>query len=200
MKSFILLSMSAALLITASCNNSGSTDSVKEAKSENNAMIDSQNAPQAMPPAPMTDSLTKSDANFVVNAADAGMLEVELGNVAQTNGMNQAVKDFGSMMVTDHTAVGEKLKKLAAAKNLAVPETLSDKSQDKKNKMQEKKGKDFDKAYAKAMVDGHKDVISSFEEEAKSGTDADIKAFAADQLPTLHHHLDEAQKMLNKVK
>ena len=66
--------------------------------------------------------------------------------------------------------------------------------------MQDKKGKDFDKAYAKAMVDGHKDVIKSFEDEAKDGTDPDIKAFASEQLPTLHHHLDEAQKMLDKVK
>jgi len=199
MKSIILLSMSAALFVMASCNNN-STDSVKEAKSENNAMIDSQNAPQAMPPAPMTDSLTKSDASFVVNAADAGMLEVELGKVAQANGMSQNVKDFGSLMVKDHTEIGDKLKKLAASKNLALPETLSDKSQDKKNKMQDKKGKDFDKAYAKAMVDGHKDVIKSFEDEAQNGTDSDIKAFAADQLPTLHHHLDEAQKMLDKLK
>lgn len=200
MKSIILLSMSAALFVMGSCNNSNSTDSVKEAKSENNAMIDSQNAPQAMPPAPMTDSLTKTDASFAVNAADAGMLEVELGKVAQANGMSQDVKDFGSMMVKDHTEVGDKLKKLAASKNLALPETLSDKSQDKKNKMQDKKGKDFDKAYAKAMVDGHKDVIKSFEDEAKNGTDTDLKTFAADQLPTLHHHLDEAQKMLNKLK
>lgn len=200
MKSIILLSMSAALFVMAGCNNSNSTDSVKEAKSENNAMIDSQNAPQAMPPAPMTDSLTKTDASFVVNAADAGMLEVELGKLTQTNAASQTVKDFGDMMVKDHTAVGDKLKRLAAAKNLAVPETLSDKSSDKKNKMQDKKGKDFDKAYAKAMVDGHKDVIKSFEDEAKDGTDPDIKAFASEQLPTLHHHLDEAQKMLDKVK
>jgi putative membrane protein len=44
------------------------------------------------------------------------------------------------------------------------------------------------------MVDDHKKVIKSFEDESKNGQDADIRAFADSTLHTLQHHLDEAQK------
>jgi len=57
-----------------------------------------------------------------------------------------------------------------------------------------KNGKDFDKAYINMMVDDHKKVISSFEDESKKGSDADIRAFADSTLHTLRHHLQEAEK------
>src|SRR5579864_8800068 len=65
------------------------------------------------------------DASFYKNAAEGGMAEVELGNLAQKNGKSQSVKDFGAMMVKDHSAANEKLKSVAAAKNVALPSSPS---------------------------------------------------------------------------
>jgi putative membrane protein len=139
-------------------------------------------------------SVSKDDATFVVNAANAGMTEVQLGQLAQQKGTMKDVKDYGSMMEKDHTAAGDKLKALAMQKNITLPSTISNDMQKNVDDLQKKNGKDFDKAYISMMVDDHKKVISQFEDESKKGSDADIRAFADSTLHTLRHHLQEAEK------
>jgi putative membrane protein len=139
-------------------------------------------------------SVSKNDATFVVNTADAGMTEIQAGQLAQQKGMAKDVKDYGAMMEKDHTAAADKLKAVAASKNMTLPPAISPEMQKNIDDLQKKEGKDFDKAYLGMMVDDHKKVISLFEDEVKNGSDADIKAFATSTLPTLRHHLDEAQK------
>ena len=65
------------------------------------------------------------DSSFIKNAAEGGMSEVELGQLAQQKATNPAVKEFGAMMVTDHTAANEKLKAVAAAKQVSLPDSPS---------------------------------------------------------------------------
>jgi putative membrane protein len=130
----------------------------------------------------------------VVNAADAGMTEVQLGQLAQQKGVSKDVKDYGAMMEKDHSAANDKLKAVAAQKNITVPTSISSDMQKNVDDLQKKSGKDFDKAYISMMVDDHKKVISAFEDESKKGSDADIRAFADSTLHTLRHHLQEAEK------
>ncbi|MDP4248039.1 MAG: DUF4142 domain-containing protein, partial [Bacteroidota bacterium] len=145
-------------------------------------------------------SVSKDDATFVVNVADAGMTEVQLGQLAQQKGTDKEVKDYGAMMEKDHTAAGDKLKAVASSKNITMPAAVSPDMQKAINDLQQKSGKDFDKAYINQMIDDHKKVISMFESESKNGSDADIKAFADSTLPTLRKHLDEAQKCHKMMK
>ncbi len=56
----------------------------------------------------------KNVSDFAVLAADAGMAEVAMGQVARTNALSQRVKDFGSMMVKDHSEANDQLKKIAS--------------------------------------------------------------------------------------
>ena len=65
------------------------------------------------------------DSSFMKNAAEGGMSEVELGQLAQQKGNNPAVKDFGAMMVKDHSAANDKLKALAASKQVSLPDSPS---------------------------------------------------------------------------
>ncbi|HEY8971118.1 MAG TPA: DUF4142 domain-containing protein, partial [Puia sp.] len=139
-------------------------------------------------------SVSKDDATFVVNTANANMTEIQLGQLAQQKGTMKDVKDYGAMMEKDHTAAGDKLKALAMQKNITLPSTISPEMQKNVDDLQKKNGKDFDKAYINMMVDDHKKVISSFEDESKKGSDADIRAFADSTLHTLRHHLQEAEK------
>ena len=57
--------------------------------------------------------LEKMDRDFVMKAASGGLMEVELGNIAQQNAASQRVKDFGSMMVRDHSAANQELMSFA---------------------------------------------------------------------------------------
>src|SRR5262249_37689479 len=68
--------------------------------------------------------LDNNSAQFMTKVANVGMTEVDLGQLAQTNASSQRVKDFGSMMVRDHTAAGNTLKDLANRKGVTLPTSL----------------------------------------------------------------------------
>jgi putative membrane protein len=139
-------------------------------------------------------SITQQDTKFAVDATNIGMMEIALGNVAQQNAMRKDVKDFGAMMVKDHTGAGEDLKKIADAKHITLPTSLSADDQKMVDDMKAKTGNSFDKAYIDMMIDGHKKAADKFQDEIKSGSDADLRAFATKTLDVIHAHLDAAQK------
>jgi len=46
--------------------------------------------------------LSPAGKSFIKDAASAGFVEVQLGQLAQYKGSSQEVKDFGDRMVLDH--------------------------------------------------------------------------------------------------
>jgi len=193
MKNLISYCAVAALSI-ASFSCSDTPDSTKDAKDSNTAKLDSNKEPQAQTTPAIASTVSKDDATFVVNTANAGMTEVQLGQLAQQKATAKDVKDYGAMMEKDHTAAGDKLKTLAASKNITLPTAISPEMQKNIDELQQKSGKDFDKAYISMMIDDHKKVIGMFEDESKKGSDADIRAFADGTLHTLKEHLLDAEK------
>jgi putative membrane protein len=133
------------------------------------------------------------DSSFYKNAAEGGMSEVELGQLAQEKAVNPAVKEFGAMMVKDHTAANQKLKALAASKQVSLPDSPSMMQKASKTKLNLLSGDSFDKSYVKGMIDDHKQDIKEFEKEAAEGKDPQAKAFASATLPTLRKHLEKIQ-------
>ena len=133
------------------------------------------------------------DSSFIKNAAEGGMAEVELGQLAQQKATNPAVKEFGAMMVTDHTAANDKLKTVAAAKQVSLPDSPSLIQKASKAKLEMMSGDSFDKSYVKGMIEDHKADIKEFQKEAMEGKDPQVKAFAAATLPTLKKHLQKIQ-------
>src|ERR1700735_1452405 len=74
-------------------------------------------------------TISTTDTAFVMKAAQGGMTEVQLGQLASDKGDSQDVKDFGSKMVTDHGKANDELKSIAAAKSLTLPDKLDTKHQ-----------------------------------------------------------------------
>jgi putative membrane protein len=143
--------------------------------------------------------LASGDKKFIKDAAEGGMLEVKLGELAAKNASDQSVKDFGQQMVTDHTKANEQLMTIAKSKNVEVPAELDSKGQKLVDKMSKMTGADFDKAYMKDMVKDHEKDVKEFKKQAKDGKDADVKKFAEDTVPTLEHHLEMAKTTAEKV-
>ena len=114
------------------------------------------------------------DSSFIKNAAEGGMSEVELGQLAQQKATNPAVKDFGAMMVTDHTAANEKLKTVAASKQVTLPDSPSLMQKASKKKLDMMSGDSFDKSYVKGMIEDHKADIKEFQKEATDGKDPEV--------------------------
>jgi putative membrane protein len=140
-------------------------------------------------------SSNSADMKFAMTAAQDGMTEVELGRLAVQKGTSDAVKQFGQRMIDDHTNANQQLMQLASSKGMTLPTTLDAKHQAMVTKFQAMSGAAFDRAYAKQMVQDHRKAVALFQKEADRGTDADLKAFASQTLPTLRGHLSMAQAL-----
>jgi putative membrane protein len=136
-----------------------------------------------------------SDADFVMKAGQAGLAEVALGNDANAMSKNDSVKHFGQRMATDHSAANEKLRAAAASGGFKVPQEPSAEQKSTETELKAMSGAAFDKAYAAQAVKDHQGAVELFEDEAKTGKDANLKAFANATLPTLKEHLKMAEDL-----
>lgn len=145
-------------------------------------------------------TLGGSDKSFVMEAAEGGQSEVELGQLAKDKGQSEAVKQFGQHMVDDHSKANSELSDLAGRKGVTVSTTLSAKHKSQKDKLSKLSGADFDKQYMREMVKDHEEDVAAFQKEANKGKDAELVAWAKQTLPTLQQHLTMAREAEAQVK
>lgn len=138
--------------------------------------------------------------SFYTEAAQSGMAEVMLGNLALEKSQNEQIRQFAQQMVTDHMNANNELKELAATKNITLPAAVSNKHQSAYNKLNGMNGNDFDKAFLKQMVKDHESAVKLFQKQSDKGDDTDTKVFAAKTLPTLQAHLQMARNMNDSMK
>jgi putative membrane protein len=143
--------------------------------------------------------LSAADYKFAATAAHGGTLEVTLGNLAQKSN-EQAVKQFGQRMIDDHGKAGKQLTDLAAQKSATLPPGISDEQQKEVDRLSLLTGPDFDRAYVAFMVRAHKTDLKEFKHAAENVQDPDLKAFAANMVPTIQEHLSMAESLDENLK
>jgi putative membrane protein len=143
--------------------------------------------------------LSMADQKFVKDAAQGGMAEVELGNLAVQKASSDEVKKFGQRMVDDHSKANDKLKEVASQEGLTLPESPNAAQKATKTRLSKLSGDQFDKAYMNNMVKDHKQDVADFQKESSNGHDEAIKDFASQTLPTLQDHLKEARSIAPKA-
>jgi putative membrane protein len=144
-------------------------------------------------------SVFAADSSFLKDACQGGLMEVKLGQLAQTNASSQAVKDFGQRMATDHARMGEGVRNVASRQNVSLPDDISMMEKVTYERLSHKTGVDFDKAYIEDMVKDHKADIAAFEKEINSGSDPEAKTVAEKALPTIREHLRMAQALAGQL-
>ena len=142
----------------------------------------------AVPRANAATTVSTADKDFILAAAQGGMTEVKLGEMAAQKGMRDDVKAFGQMMVKDHTAINGDLKALAAQKDVTLPDSLDAKHQRMVDKMAALTGSEFDDAYIGGMIKDHKMDAKEFKAESAETKDADIKRFVDKSIPVVDGH------------
>lgn len=135
------------------------------------------------------------DESFFKDVAKAGMAEVAAGKMAESKGSSPAVKEFAAMMVKDHSAANAKLKKIAMAKGVDLPDGPGMMQKAMNEKTDLKSGDSFDKDYIRGQIKAHKDTIDLLQKEIDSGQDAEAKAFATETLPKVKTHLVKINKI-----
>jgi putative membrane protein len=144
--------------------------------------------------------LSSDETTFVKDAAQGGLMEVQLGKLAQEKAGDEKVKQFGKRMEQDHSKANDELKKIASDKGVQLSTDLDKKHKTKIDKLTKLSGTDFDKQYMNDMVSDHKEDIKKFQRVADKGKDADLKQFASQTLPTLKEHLQLAESTAQQVK
>jgi putative membrane protein len=144
--------------------------------------------------------LSSSDYKFISEAAQGGMAEVQLGQIARDRASNPAVKEFAEKMVKEHTDADQQLSQLASQKGATLPTDIGASEKRETDRLLKLSGADFDRAYMKRMVRDHEKDVKEFQREAKKASDADVQSFADKTLPTLQEHLKMAQDVDNNIK
>lgn len=135
-----------------------------------------------------------SDQKFLDTAAQTDMVEANLGQYAEDTSASPSVKQYGQMLVHDHTQDYQALQALAQQANLTVP-TAIDAEHNKAmiGPLHALKGKAFDRKYIQDMVAGHTAAIALYKKEAQDATNPAVRSYAEETLPTLQKHLDNAK-------
>jgi putative membrane protein len=105
----------------------------------------------------------KSDSEFVHDIALMNMSEIELGHMALDRAATDDVKSFAQRMIDDHSAAGTALKNVVSGHSIEWPTQLEEKYRKPLDDLAKKQGLDFDRDYAKDMVEGHQNLAAKLE-------------------------------------
>jgi putative membrane protein len=149
--------------------------------------------------------LNSADAQFVRDVQASGHHEIEMAQLALKRSTDAQVKSLAQRLVNDHTAAGKKLEEVAKMNGLLLTSAATEARKDVDTRTDDNKhvdshietmqGADFDKAWAKQMIEDHKAAIAKFEGEQKEAKNADLQSFVSTALPTLREHLAQAQAL-----
>ena len=185
-KYFVYMMLVAGVLTIASCESKKNQDAADLADERNEEIAENTDL--------------EKDAEFAVDATDAGLFEVQLATLAKKKAYSARVKEYADMMIADHTKANDELRGLASKKGMALPDVMCEDCQKKYYDLDQKTtGEEFDEEYMDLMVKDHKDAIDKFEKEARDGNDGEIKLWASGKVPALRHHLQEAENIKESI-
>ncbi len=153
---------------------------------------------RAAPAAAAKDTLNQEDKLFVKEAATGGTAEVQLSKIAQKSD-NPEVKSFADRMIRDHTAANQELTAIAGGLGIEAPKALDSEHDRMREKLQTLHGKAFDEQYMRDMVEGHNKAVKLFQQEERSGHNAELKQFAQKTLPTIEEHQKMALELSHRL-
>lgn len=133
-------------------------------------------------------------AEFVNAAAASDMFEIESGRLAQEKASSQAVKDFGAMLVREHTQSTADLKAAAGEANTPVAPKMTAKQQADLSALRAAND-DFDGLYKTQQIAAHQQALALLQAQANAGAAGPLKAFAAKTAPVVEKHLAQAREL-----
>ena len=138
-----------------------------------------------------------STDEFVKKVAISDMFEVQSSKLALQKQPDVDTKPFAQKMTKDHTKTTNELTRLVRSGKVRaeLPTALDGEHQGKLDQLKGLSGKDFDRAYDQAQLEGHQKAVALFEQYAQGGDNPQLKTWAAKTLPHLKQHLAMAQKL-----
>ena len=147
------------------------------------------------------DDYMMENQTFVTQASSSNNLEIQAGTLAMEQSSDTEVHHYGEHMVTDHGTAGEELMALASDNEWQIPQNLLTAHQNMLNELVPLSGDQFDKAFMRIMVQSHQEAVALFEQASRNNgvKDNELRAWAADKLPVLRGHLQDAIELQQDI-
>lgn len=137
--------------------------------------------------------VSSQDRTFMDQASQINLTEISLGKYMQAHATTTTAKNLGASYARDHTPAQANLRALASRLHVSLPTTPGAQNDSVVTRVEALKGTNLDVSFAKASVSGHQAAIAVFRKEESAGSNAAVKAYAADYLPMLQKHLKLAE-------
>ena len=140
-----------------------------------------------------TSQLDHKDSAFIKDAARGGEAEVQMGQMGVSKAQNQEVKQLAQRLEQDHTKANQELTQIAQKDGVNLPTTPARKEERVADRLQDKTGAEFDKAFAEHAIKDHVRDIEKFQKALQTCKDPELKAFIEKNIPVLEQHLQMAR-------
>ncbi len=130
---------------------------------------------------------------FVKKAMMDGMMERQLGMMAQERGNSKEVRDLGMMLAKNHADADMKLQNIAKDMNINVPEKLDREHKKKLDEMKTKSSNEFSREFVNMVIKDHKEDISKFKKAGENVANDELDNWIDKNIPVLEKHLSSAQ-------
>jgi putative membrane protein len=161
------------------------------------------------PTAPKTDTaaktkLTPAELAVLAHYHAVDQMEIDLGKAAKQKGASASIKEYGTMLVKDHTEHDTKLKAIAKKTGQTIPAEKPANDVEKKEladtkaavaKLKKQKGKAFDTMFLTTMVDGHEKELAKIDTKIAEVSNTELADLLRDTKPVLQHHADHAREL-----
>src|ERR1700748_1315003 len=136
-----------------------------------------------------------ADKMFLRKAAEGGIAEVKLGQLAVQKGSSEEVKAFGQKMVDDHTRLNLEIAQVADSMGVMLSKSMNKEDQVKYDKLNALSGNYFDIEYLSFMVKDHHKDLHEFRMEAASPTDPALHDAVVKAQGVIHEHTVMVDKL-----
>ena len=139
-----------------------------------------------------TGAMAAPSAVFLRQAIDGNFSEVTLGRIIQNRGGSAQVRQFGAMLVRDHSNGLAQAQRIAARLRLRILPGLTPEARSETGRLRHLSGRAFDLEVRRYMIQDHRNDIREFKAQARSG-DRATAGYAAAIVPVMRRHLLAAQ-------
>jgi len=135
--------------------------------------------------------------------------EIKIGRLAQQKATSDSARALADALVTDHSEHLDKVRALVSSTNITPlsSEQVSDllrvekgertPPKDPMAKLQGLSGKEFDRAFGKMMLEGHRELIQNVEKSRGALRDQSVRDLVDETLPVLRKHEQLAEQIVS---
>jgi len=157
-----------------------------------------QSAPPPPPPPPPVDMTNPLMApGYLSQAGSSDQFEIQSGQLAQQMSQNPGVRNFGNMLVADHTRSTQML--MSAAQSAGVPPpppALLPPHQAMLDQLRAAgSGPSFDMAFQQAQIQAHQQALMLHQNYSAQGDVPALRTVAGQIVPVVQMHLQQARAL-----